>query len=528
MNETKSTVPPANEPKGFMGQPPGLWVLIFTETWERFSHYGMRAVLMLYLTSPAAIAALGLDKPRAAAIYGGYMLAIYLFALSGGQIADRFLGAKRTILLGGSFIAIGQLLLQIQSITGVVWGLVFISVGTCLAKPNISASVGRLYAKDDPRRDGAFTFEYMGINIGATVAPLICGFMAENPKFVSFLSSIGLASKTGWAWAFGITGAGMLLSLINFVLRRHLIRDLSLPDGATEPAPRGLGFVSVVVLVLLGLAWMVLWSPSWVVQLAAGAVGSLAMMFGVQLLINRGLVKTRITAPAAASPGAAEHTPLAKEDWTRIGVVGLMLCFSMTFWFVFQQAGSSLVLFAKEYTNLNVLGFEVPASWTQSINAVLIVALGSVFAWIWTKRAGKWPSSPVKFALGLLCAALGFFLLVPASSIAQGTPGVVTKVSLGWLVGVYFLHTIGELCLSPVGLSYVSKLAPKQLSSQLMGAWFFATGLGSYGAGKIAGLMGTVPLVTIFGVCALIALVASLVLWLFVSRVINRLMGGYS
>jgi len=200
----------------------------------------------------------------------------------------------------------------------------------------------------------------------------------------------------------------------------------------------------------------------------------------------------------------------------------------MTFWFVFQQAGSSLVLFAKEYTNLNVLGFEVPASWTQSINAVLIVALGSVFAWIWTKRAGKWPSSPVKFALGLLCAALGFFLLVPASSIAQGTPGVVTKVSLGWLVGVYFLHTIGELCLSPVGLSYVSKLAPKQLSSQLMGAWFFATGLGSYGAGKIAGLMGTVPLVTIFGVCALIALVASLVLWLFVSRVINRLMGGYS
>jgi len=528
MNETKSTVPPANEPKGFMGQPPGLWVLIFTETWERFSHYGMRAVLMLYLTSPVAIGALGLDKPRAAAIYGGYMLAIYLFALSGGQIADRFLGAKRTILLGGSFIAIGQLLLQIQSITGVVWGLVFISVGTCLAKPNISASVGRLYAKDDPRRDGAFTFEYMGINIGATVAPLICGFMAENPKFVSFLSSIGLASKTGWAWALGITGAGMLLSLINFVLRRHLIRDLSLPDGATEPAPRGLGFVSVVVLVLLGLAWMVLWSPSWVVQLAAGAVGSLAMMFGVQLLINRGLVKTRITAPAAASPGAAEHTPLAKEDWTRIGVVGLMLCFSMTFWFVFQQAGSSLVLFAKEYTNLNVLGFEVPASWTQSINAVLIVALGSVFAWIWTKRAGKWPSSPVKFALGLLCAALGFFLLVPASSIAQGTPGVVTKVSLGWLVGVYFLHTIGELCLSPVGLSYVSKLAPKQLSSQLMGAWFFATGLGSYGAGKIAGLMGTVPLVTIFGVCALIALVASLVLWLFVSRVINRLMGGYS
>lgn len=517
----------ASDRQGFMGQPAGLWVLVFTETWERFSHYGMRAVLMLYLTSPIAIGALGLDKPRAAAIYGGYMLAIYLFALSGGQIADRFLGAKRTILLGGSFIAVGQLLLQIQSINGVVWGLVFISVGTCLAKPNISASVGRLFTKDDPRRDGAFTFEYMGINIGATIAPLICGFMAENPKFISFLSSIGLASKTGWAWAFGITGAGMLLSLINFVLRRHLVRDVNLPEGQAEPAPRGLGFVGVVVVVLLALAWMVLRSPSWVVQLAAGAVGSLAMMFGVQLLINRGLVKTRGTAQTAAQT-SSEHVPLSKEDWTRLGVVGMMLCFSMTFWFVFQQAGSSLVLFAKEYTNLNVLGFEVPASWTQSINAVLIVALGGVFAWIWTKRAGKWPNSPIKFALALLFAALGFFLLVPASNIAQATPGSITKVSLGWLVGVYFLHTIGELCLSPVGLSYVSKLAPKQLSSQLMGAWFFATGLGSYGAGKIAGLMGTVPLATIFGVCALIALAASLLLWLVVSRIITRLMGGYS
>jgi proton-dependent oligopeptide transporter, POT family len=529
MTQSATAAASPSEPQGFLGQPSGLWVLVFTETWERFSHYGMRAILMLYLTLPVSTGALGLDKPHAAAIFGGYLLAIYLFALSGGQIADRFLGAKRTILLGGTFIALGQLGLQIRSLNGLVASLVLISVGTCLAKPNISASVGRLFAKDDPRRDGAFTYEYMGINIGASIAPFVCGIMAENEKFVAMLRSIGLASASGWAWAFGVSGAGMLLSLVNFVLRRKLIRDVNLPAGEKEPAPTGIAFVAGIVLLLLGLAWMVLSSSHWMIQLTAGAIGSALMMFGVQMIIKRGWVKTRTGAtPVASATAPAEHVVLSREDWTRVGVVGMMLCFSMTFWFVFQQAGSSLVLFAKEYTNLNILGFEVPAAWTQSINAIFIVVLGSVFAWIWTKRAGKWPSSPIKFALALLFAALGFFLLVPAAKIAQAVPGSITKVNLGWLVGVYLLHTFGELCLSPVGLSYVSKLAPKQISSQLMGAWFFATGLGSYGAGKIAGLMDQVPLATIFGVCALIALGASLLLWLVVSRIITRLMGGYS
>ena len=191
------------------GQPRGLWVLIFTETWERFSHYGMRAILILYLTAPVALGGLGLDKPRAAAIFAGYVLSIYLFSLSGGQIADRFLGAKRTILLGGLFIATGQLMLQVKSLHGLVASLVLIAVGTCLLKPNISASVGRLFAKDDPRRDGAFTYEYMGINIGATVAPVACAFMAESPNFHAFLNRVGLNSSAGWSWAFGISGAGM-------------------------------------------------------------------------------------------------------------------------------------------------------------------------------------------------------------------------------------------------------------------------------------------------------------------------------
>ena len=509
------------------GQPAGLWVLIFTETWERWSHYGMRAILILYLTAPLALGGLGLAKPQAGAIIGGYMLAIYLFALSGGQIADRFLGAKRTILLGGLFIAAGQLLLQVPTRDGLVASLVLIAIGTCLLKPNVSASVGRLYTKDDPRRDGAFTYEYMGINLGAMIAPFFCGYMAEQPTFLAFLHRVGLSSRSGWAWAFGLSGLGMLLGLLNFVLRRKLIVDVTLPAGVQEPPPRGAGFLVVLLPVLLASAWMVIGGKLWQTQLLGGAAASVGTMACVSWLLRKGYIKGRVTAPAAAGEAAAAPV-LTPEDLRRLGVVGMMLCFSMIFWAVFQQAGSSLNLFAKEYTQRVVFGFEVPAAWFQSVNSTGIVLLGSAFAWLWTRRAGKFPSSPAKFALGLMFAALGFFLLVPASRLAQAVPGQVSRVGMGWLGGVYLMHTIGELCLSPVGLSYVSKLAPKHMSSQLMGAWFFATGLGSYLAGKAAGFMDQVPLWQLFGFCASVALAASLVLGLVVSPIIRRQMGGYS
>jgi POT family proton-dependent oligopeptide transporter len=250
-------------------------------------------------------------------------------------------------------------------------------------------------------------------------------------------------------------------------------------------------------------------------------------MGAVSWLLRKGYIQGR--AVSAAPSGQPAVAPvLTPEDFKRMGVVAMMLCFSMTFWAVFQQAGSSLNLFAKEYTQRVVFGWEIPAAWFQSVNATGIVVLGSAFAWLWTRRAGKWPSSPVKFALGLLFAALGFFLLVPASRLAQADPGHVTRVSMGWLGGVYLMHTIGELCLSPVGLSYVSRLAPKHMSSQLMGAWFFATGLGSYLAGRAAGFMDQVPLWELFGFCATVALVASMVLWFVVSPIIRRQMGGYS
>ena len=515
------------------GQPKGLWVLIFTETWERFSHYGMRALLILYLTTPLALGGMGLDKPRAAAIFGGYMLSIYLFGLNGGQIADRFLGAKRTIVVGGLFIAAGQILLQVRSLQGLVASLTLIAIGTCLLKPNISASVGRLYTREDPRRDGAFTIEYMGINTGALVAPLICGYMAENMGFLTFLHRVHLDSATGWSWAFAVSGFGMLLGLLNFILRRKYIVDATLPEGQAEAEPKGIGFVVLLIGVLLAVAWMVVSARAWYVQLFLGAGAAAGIMAVVQVLINRGLVTVRSAAgvkgASDVAPGVADaHEPLTAQDRNRLFVVFMMLCFSATFWFVFQQAGSSLNLFARELTNRHLGSFEVPASWFQTINAVGIVALGPVFVWLWTRRGGKWPSSPIKFALGLLFAALGFLVLVPASRIVQSVPGQVTQVGMGWLLGVYSLHTIGELCLSPVGLSYVSRLAPKQLTSQLMGAWFFSIGIGSYLAGKAAGFMDAVPLWEIYAFGAAVALGMSLLLWLVVSRIIHRLMGGYS
>jgi dipeptide/tripeptide permease len=625
------------------------------------------------MTASAAMGGLGLDLGRATAIFAGYYLSLYVFALSGGQIADRFLGAKRTILLGGLSIAAGQLLLQIHSTQALLFSLTLIAVGTCLMKPNLSASVGKMYAKDDSRRDAAFTIEYAGINVGSIIAVVLCGWMAGSPSFMSILRAIGLDSPNGWAWAFGMTGIGMLLSLVNFVLRRKLIVDLSIPEGESEPKPAGLGFVAFQVAVVVGLAYFVIASQNWIVQLVAGIGGAIFLMFGVQAVINQGWVRTRASASAPVGSAAhAEHHKLSGDDWKRIGVVGLMIAFSLIFWMLFQQAGSTFNLFARDYSRrvfgnpeaqaiaveqakirvnelppvdkavkafdktfaelrlkdaalvdgalklkavdkeiktiqemkpahdtpknaakrdaavqrlqgerpaleaqvkaafeqnpalaeevksiltqvadaeaklaavakkekeldkektqllLSKGGFEITPVFVLVTNPTLVVLLGTVFAALWRKRSGKWPSSPVKFALGLLCVALALGVMTGAAYFAQPRLGEVQQVALGWLFGTYVFATLGELCLSPVGLAYVSKLAPKQLGSQMMGIWFFGSGLGSYAAGKIAGAMAGTQMWHIFILCSLLALLACAVLWLFVSRFIHKLMGGYS
>jgi amino acid/peptide:H+ symporter len=671
----QSAVPATDAPKG---HPKGLWVLVITETFERMSFYGTRPLLMLYMTASAAMGGLGLDLGRATAIFAGYYLSLYVFALSGGQIADRFLGAKRTILLGGLSIAAGQLLLQVHSTQALLFSLTLIAVGTCLMKPNLSASVGKMYAKDDSRRDSAFTIEYAGINVGSIIAVILCGWMASSPSFMSILRAIGLDSPNGWAWAFGMTGCGMLLSLVNFVLRRKLIVDLSIPEGEREPKPTGLGFVAFQVAVVVGLAYYVIASQNWIIQLVAGIGGAIFLMFGVQAVINQGWVSTRATSSAPLGSAAhAEHHRLSGDDWKRIGVVGLMIAFSLIFWMLFQQAGSTFNLFARDYSkrvfgnpeaqaiaveqskirvnelppadkavkafdktfealrskdgalvdgalklkamdkeikalqdmkpahdtaksaakraaevqrlleerpavearmetafarnpalaeemkkvlsqvaeaeaNLATVakkeavlqkqkeallqpkakggkgGFEITPVFVLVTNPSLVVLLGALFAALWRRRSGKWPSSPVKFALGLLCVSLALATMTGAAYLAQPRLGEVQQVALGWLFGTYVFATLGELCLSPVGLAYVSKLAPKQLGSQMMGIWFFGSGLGSYAAGKIAGAMAGTQMWHIFILCSVLALIACAVLWLFVSRFIHKLMGGYS
>jgi amino acid/peptide:H+ symporter len=660
------------------GHPKGLWVLVFTETWERMSFYGTRPLLMLYMTASVTMGGLGLDVRRAAAIFAGYYLALNVFALSGGQIADRFLGARRTIVLGGVFIAIGQFLLQVSTVGALFAALTFISVGTCLMKPNLSASVGKLYTKDDPRRDSAFTIEYAGINVGSVMAVIICGFMAGDPRFIRLLHAAGLDSPNGWAWAFGMTGFGMMLSLVNFVLRRKRVSDASLPAGQAEPGPSGVGFVVFQVLVALVLGFVVISSDSLAMQLVAGVGGAVFLMFGVQAVINRGWVRTRTSAlapqPAASAATEPARQRLSREDWTRIAVVGMMVTFSLIFWALFQQAGSSLNLFARDYTHrvfgnpeaaavaldqarlrvkdidqaedrirsfdrkfaelrpegpdvvdafvvlqqdrkkitglekylddnrerpdraakaraeIDALrgmlpgleqatraakddkpelaarveqvvrdlegaearraevaredrrledekarllrekgGFEVPTVWILTTNPSLVVFLGPFFAMLWRRRSGRWPSSPVKFALGLAAASVAFFVIALAAMKAQPAPGqIAEQVSLGCLGVTYLFATLGELSLSPVGLAYVSRLAPRQLASQMMGIWFFAVGLGSFIAGRVAGLIGTVRLSSLFFVCAIVALTASLLLWVFVRRLIEKLVGGYS
>ncbi len=652
--------------------PKGLWVLVITETFERMSFYGTRPLLMLYMTASAAMGGLGLDLGRATAIFAGYYLSLYVFALSGGQIADRFLGAKRTILMGGLFIAGGQLLLQVHSTKALLLSLTFIAVGTCLMKPNLSASVGKMYSKDDSRREAAFTIEYAGINVGSIAAVFLCGWMASSPSFMSLLRAVGLDSPNGWAWAFGMTGFGMLLSLVNFFLRRKLIQDLTL-EGQAEPKPAGVGFVAFQVAIVVALAYFVIASQNWIVQLVAGIGGAIFLMFGVAKVINMGWVSTRALPGAPVGSAAhAEHHQLSREDWKRMGVVGLMITFSLIFWMLFQQAGSTFNLFARDYSKrifgnveaqaiaveqakirvnelppvdkavkafdkqfealrlkdkvlvdaslklrtldkeiktlqnmkpshdteklaakraaeaarlqgerpavegqlqaaqaknpavtaemgavieqlkvaeeaLSVVskkekeletqkvdlmkakgGFEIPPVFVLVTNPTLVVLFGGFFAALWRRRSGRWPSSPVKFALGLLCVSLALVTMTGAAFLAQPTLTEVQQVSLGWLFGTYVFATLGELCLSPVGLAYVSKLAPKQLGSQMMGIWFFGSGLGSYAAGKIAGAMAGTQLWHIFILCAVLAAVASFILWAFVSRYIAKLMGGYS
>jgi len=435
----------AADASGWAGHPRGLSTLFFTEMWERFSYYGMRALLILYMTAPVTANGLGFDTPRAAAIYGWYTFGVYAAAIPGGWVADRLLGQFRSVLWGGIIISLGHFSLAVPSLPFFYLGLTLIVIGTGLLKPNVSTMVGSLYQENDARRDAGFSLFYMGINVGAGVAPLVVGTLGQ---------------RLDWHVGFGAAGGGMLLGVAQYLLGKNRL----------EPGMQRLDRSASVV--------------------RAGVAGA-----------------------AVKSFTAAERK--------RIAAIGVFFVAAILFWGAFEQAGSSLNLFADRMTRLTVFGWPFPSTWFQSLNSAFLIILAPVFAWVWIRLGPLEPSSPAKFTLGLLFVGLGFLLLVPAAAMAQKG----TLVSPLWLTGVYLLHTVGELCLSPVGLSVVTKLAPVRIVGLMMGVWFLATAFGNKLGGWVAGFFGQLPLPLLFGAVAGTTIASALVLLVLVSPV-KKLMGG--
>jgi POT family proton-dependent oligopeptide transporter len=435
-------------------QPPGLYLLFGVEMWERFSYYGMRAFLVLFLVS--ASGGYGWTKEQASHLYGWYTGLVYLTPLIGGYLADRFLGTHRALVIGGSVIAAGHFCLAVPARPTFFLGLLLIVVGTGFFKSNVSTMVGQLYRASDRRRDAGFTIFYMGINTGATFGPLICGYLAKSDRF-------------GWHWGFAAAGVGMVLGLITYLTlkRRYL-----------------------------------------------GSIGE---------------------APATRAPpeGEKPRAPLLRDEKRAMSAIGLLAFFNIFFWVAFEQAGSSMSFFAEERTRRTLVGVELLAPYFQSVNPIGIIVLAPVFAWLWTRLAarGREPNTPVKFAMGLFLVGAGFVVMVVAARLSDGG----ALVSPMWLVAAYLIHTCGELCLSPVGLSMVTKLAPARFASLMMGVWFLAFFVSDLVAGLLAGTVERIERGQLFRVLGgqadfflmfVVVTFAAGVALIALSGTINKLMRG--
>jgi POT family proton-dependent oligopeptide transporter len=479
----------------FFGHPLGLATLFFTEFWERFSYYGMRSLLILFMTAAAVKGGLGFDDLKAGAIYGLYTSFVYLTALPGGWLADRVLGQRRAVFLGGCVIALGHFSMAIPRLPTFYLGLVLIVVGTGLLKPNVSTMVGELYPEGGARRDAGFSIFYMGINLGAFIAPFVCGWLGQ---------------RVNWHWGFAAAGFGMVAGVIQYVWGGRYLGVAGLePNAGDDPAERrkarrlawgGLA-VAVLVVLVVGLGWVHLSAPA-----LASSMGVIILALALASLVFQMF-----------------FGGLDALEKKKMAVIFVLFLFSALFWSGFEQAGSSLNLFAERRTDLHVLAWSIPASVLQAVNPLFIILLAPVFAWIWVAlaRHRRDPSSPAKFALGLILVGLGFLVMAVA---AVRTLNGTQQVSPFWLILTYLCHTCGELCLSPVGLSTVTKLAPHRKVSQMMGIWFMSLSLGNLMAGLVAGRFATFPLPLTFGaVCATTA-GAGLILLIFV-KPLKRLMG---
>ena len=676
---------PTHDERSFFGHPRGLATLFFTEMWERFSYYGMRAILILFMTAAVAEGGLGFGADKAGPIYAMYTSLVYLATVPGGWFADNFLGQRRSVLYGGIVIMIGHILLAMHGLPTFFGGLTCIIFGTGLLKPNISVIVGQLYTQADRRRDSGFSIFYMGINLGAFSAPLICGWLAQSSKFKELLKGWNIDPVNSWHWGFAAAAVGMFFGLLQYVLTgRHLGSAGLRPTRPANPVvarsnKRTLGIsVAVVVIAIIGLLVFdstakhlntIRWESTAAGLIVRGeasgsaetiainegrpiAVGDLPAAIGegaaealrmkvfreelaagraegkltdVFLRVSKDSVKAdqsalsdtprstvRIgevsfstvnrrlkiigkpmeqpdlqvrladVAPDEISTGFPEEVrslkaPIARHtlenaiaaqrasgeltgqevkigglntgnihagftllllatvigfflklflagDWTRaerasLTTIFVLFCGAAIFWGIFEQAGSTLTLFADRSTDNAIFGWEFPSSWWQSVNAILIVMLAPFFAWLWLALGKRNPSYPAKFGVGLLFAGLGFALLVGGATLSKGG----ALVSPFWLLGVYLLHTIGELCLSPVGLSSMTKLAPARVLSLMMGVWFLAASVGNFLGGSVAGLYESFKLPTLFSIVAASGVLMALVMFALVVP-IKRLM----
>ncbi|MGA1994251.1 MAG: peptide MFS transporter [Bryobacteraceae bacterium] len=480
----------------FFGHPRGLATLFFTEMWERFSYYGMRAILILYMTDRIAKGGLGFDDSKAGSVYGLYTAMVYLMCLGGGWVADRITGQRRAVLAGGLLIVAGEFCLMVPGNAFFYSGLALLIFGTGLLKGNVSTIVGQLYRKGDPRRNSGFSIFYMGINLGALIAPILCSYVGE---------------KINWRLGFGVAGIGMLLGLVQYVLSGKYLGEAGLrPAGTGDPELDRRQRRSAIRGVAIGL----------------GVCALLGVLCAISLTVTQisdGLGWGLLAIAAAVFGWMISSRGWTLEERKRSAAILVLFIASALFWASFEQAGSSLNLFAERSTDRMVLGWEFPAGWFQFVQPIFVVALAPVFAWLWMalNRRQAEPSSPAKFAIGLVWAALAFAILVPAAKMAAGG----AQVAIWWLTGTYFLQTLGELCLSPVGLSAMTKLAPDRAGGFVMGIWFLSTSIGNWLAGKAGSLYSSMPLPTLFGSVAAFSVGTAIVLALLIKPTV-KLMSG--
>jgi POT family proton-dependent oligopeptide transporter len=435
--------------RSFFGHPRGLATLFLTEMWERFSYYGMRAFLILYMAAPVSAGGLGFADRDAASIYGTYTGSVWGAAIVGGVIADRVLGQYRSVLLGGILIALGHLTLAFKSIAFFYGGLSLIVAGTGLLKPNVSTLVGALYDEDDPRRDAGFSIFYMGINTGAFLGVIVAGYLAQ---------------RVDWHIGFASASVGMTIGIVQYIV--------------------------------FGRLW-----------LRPAADRAEAAMRAEK-----------------ASKSTEVRQAFTATEWKHIFALLIFCLVATVFWAGYDQAGSTLNLFADRYTRLDIGSFAIPSSWLQDTQSLFVIILAPTFAWVWLKLGKHDPRTPTKIALGLMFMGISFLVLVPAGAIAQSAPGGV-RVSPWWLVLSYFISELGELCLYPVGLSAVTKLSPPRIMGMMMGVWFLSIAFGDKLAGYAAGFFSSMPLQQLFMDVAIALLITAAIMFVLV-RPTKRLMGG--